>query len=78
MSPALGYRVVGLENKDADEVVGGCADNCSMQGSAVVWLGKGMAMGSPAAHADTYPASGYGAARLGKEKLTGRLVAEPI
>ena len=45
MSPALGYRVVGLENKDADEVVGGCADNCSMQGSAVGWPGREVADG---------------------------------
>ena len=40
MSPALGLKVVGLGKKDADEVVGGCADICSVQGAGVVGLGK--------------------------------------
>ena len=39
--PSLGARVVGLGKKDADEVVGGCADMGPMQGTGVIWLGKG-------------------------------------
>ena len=79
MGPALGYGAVGLGKKVADGVVGGCrADNCSVKVAGVGWLRRGMAMGLSAAHADTYPALGYGAARLGKEKLMGRLAAEPI
>ena len=40
MCPALGYGVVRLGKKDADEVVGGCADMGPMQGAGGVWLRK--------------------------------------
>ena len=37
---ALGYGAVWLEKKDGTGAAGGCADNCSVQGSGVGWLGK--------------------------------------
>ena len=39
--PSLGYGVVWLWKRDADEVVGGCADTGSVKGAGVGWLGKG-------------------------------------
>ena len=48
--PALGYGVVRLGKKDADEVVGGCADTGPMQGTGAVRLEKGirLALAAPA------------------------------